>query len=300
MAKSLLNKIGNTAKAITAAGAIGLASLFSNQSMAIVDTNGNWNSFSDIVPSVSPVNGNPIGHTTYTSSSTFNANNILSAIYYIYIGTSFKPVGGFDAINGQIVNSSFNSYGVYHGLKPGDVANGNGDVNGDESFNGSNNGYWEVFYDKNGDGNYGEFDSNELPGDFTEVLDALDFFISDFTPYGDANPQFTFTKIPEPSVSLALVTGAGLLHRHLGVSENQAHQKNLEDNIVYLNVKVSSDSMPDHMYTNKVINLGYKDNLRDVDWLNAGKFPVTGIVNRVFDSNTNNSPTRFYRAGVSD
>lgn len=262
MANGLLKKIA------LATTIMGISSLGSREARALP---AEWGSFRDIVPSNSPVNGNPIGYTTYTSSSTFNANNALSAIYYISTSGGPKPIGGFDAINGKIVDSSFNSYGVYYGLKTGDVADGNDDP----IFNGSYNGYWQVFYDLNNDGIYGTQDSGVIL-DGNEYLDGSFYSITNFTPYGTSNPgSFTFNAniVPEPSTTNLVITSL------------EASTTGGGSNIITMTVFATSLES---------FSIQYKATPSASDWTALGTYAATGTVTTVAD--TNAVPVRFYKA----
>jgi hypothetical protein len=168
-----------------------------------------WSSYQDIVPTTNPSNGNPISSTSYTSSSTVGAPNNLSAVYFIVTSLGLaKPVGGFDVRNGQVSSSSFNSYGAYYGLWEGDTANS---AEGSNTQNHYPGGYWEVFYDKDGNGNYGLAD-NEIGGVFldgSESVSSSNYNVSNFSAYNPlASGTFDFsTTVPEPTTSALLALG---------------------------------------------------------------------------------------------
>jgi len=172
-----------------------------------------WSSYSDVVPVVSPAGpyqGQPIDSVNYTSSSTVAAPNNFSAVYFIEDGEFKTPVGGFDVVNGNVVKSSFNGLSTWYGLTPGDTVNSGEGANPQNTFGG----YWEVFYDTDGNGNYGLADT-DVQGVFlsrAEQLDSIQYAISNSSSYSGSPGSFTFTTdVPEPSALALLGVGAGAL-----------------------------------------------------------------------------------------
>jgi len=230
-----------------------------------------WDSYQDIVPTTNPNNGNPISSVSYTSSSTVNAQNNFSAVYFILASTGPKPVGGFDVRNGQVTSSSFNSYGAYYGLWTDDTANSGDNANLQNHYPG----YWEVFYDTNGNGNYGLADTS-VAGAFLDRNEAIgDYDISQFTAFNPNAPgTFTFTaNIPEPSTGVLTALGLSALALPNGT------------NVIHFRIAVTNLSS---------FRLECRDSLTNAAWTSLGTFSATGAVTEVSDTNT--APARFYRA----
>lgn len=219
------NKSGLVSALVTALAVGAATTAFMSPRMAVAGSINNWNSYLQVVPAVDPIHGNPINSTVYTSSSTISAPNNLSAVYFVLDGGVPTPVGGFNVVNGQVTSASFNTDGEHnYGLKTGDTANTGAGANYQNTYAG----YWEVFYDANGDGGYGLADTS-VQGVFidrNEQLDTSQYSISNFTPYGDSNPTFSFTAdpVPEPSSLALIAVGAvgAALRRRFGKRDKSA------------------------------------------------------------------------------
>jgi hypothetical protein len=244
-----------------------------------------WDSYTDIVPTNAPsgINvGKPISNIVYTSSSNIVPKNKMSGIYFVYntAHTSSYPVGGFDALNGQIIKSSFNGWSTWYGLKPGQTANSDNLPLASDA-----QGYWMFFYDdKNPDGSSGsdgilgthEVDVNGnflYFQDFNERVSDSKAAVSGFTPYETQSTGtflFTTSIVTEPTTS-ALTT---LSVTTLGGGTNQ----------VTFSVAVSNAVS---------FSVTFKNSLTNAPWENLGTYSKTGDVTVVTD--TNSVAQRFYR-----
>jgi hypothetical protein len=158
----------------------------------------NWSSFRDITDSRVPVSYRG----EYTSNNSTSPIDKTSGILYMISSGKHIPVGGFDMIDGQITESYFRNIGEAYTANTGIGANPN---NTYETF-------WQVFYDSDGDGNYGLQD-NGMFLDYSEALNDSEFSISNFTPYGSENPgSFRFTTpVPESATGRLALGGTALL-----------------------------------------------------------------------------------------
>ena len=210
------NKSGLVGALVTALAVGASTTAFMSPRTAAAGAMNNWSSSSQIVPSTITYDNNgtpvtlPISSTAYTPSGTVSGQNNLSAVYFIIDAGAPVPIGGFDVVNGQ-ATGSFNGYSTYYGLKNGETANSGTGANPQNTFGG----YWEVFYDYNGDGGYGSADTS-VQGVFidrNEQLNPSQYSITGFTPYGSANPTFSFTAdpVPEPTSLALLGVGAAAL-----------------------------------------------------------------------------------------
>lgn len=153
-----------------------------------------WSSFSEVVGSI------PEGYSqNYTSSNSSILPNKCSGILYYLLpdGSSTVAIGGFDLSNGHVTQSYFGDVGEAYSANTGIGANPNYS--------------WLVFYDKNGDGNFGKRNTDGYIEDFNEVIDPSKYQITKFTKYGFSNPTFEFsTSVPEPTVLTYLALGSAI------------------------------------------------------------------------------------------
>lgn len=196
MGKSLLNRLGKTVATCLASVVLATGIGIGNARASSTP----WGSFTDIIPNA----GNSI---SYTSTDSSSLPNNCSGIYYIIDGGNSVPVGGFDIKNGVVSQGYINrDTETQYGFKNGDTANTVANPNNTYS------GYWQIFYDKNGDGIYGTQDGGVILNR-NEQIDPIQYTISNFSSYGSANPgNFTFTtEVPESSTATLAIVGAGAI-----------------------------------------------------------------------------------------
>ncbi len=205
----------------------------------------------------------------------------MSGIYFVYSsGGNPYAAGGFDAVNGQIVKASFNTYGNWYGLKSGQTANSDRLPSTSDA-----KGYWLFFHDdKKSDGSPGpdgilgtiEVDVN---GNFlyfigrNEQVESRIATVSGFAPYGTQSPgTFSFASDIVAEASTGVLTALAVAT--LGGGTNQ----------VTFSFAVSNAA---------TFSVTYKNLLTNATWESLGTYSKTGAVTVITD--TNSVPQRFYR-----
>lgn len=214
--------------------------------------------------------------TTVTLNGAGTARNLL-LVYYLNVGPStYASVGGF-----------FVQAGATSGT--GWINRDNTDfwgINTGESLNTGSapDGYWEVAYDYNNNGRFGEIDGvtgipiSYEPGERLNGYDGFSINISELPAFPSSNtPQsggvieiHSDVVVPEPSTSALKALGV----TSLGGGTNQ----------LTLSVIVSNAA---------TFSVTYKDSLTNSIWESLGTYSKTGAVTVITD--TNNVPQRFYR-----
>jgi len=221
----------------------------------------NWSSFETIL--LSRYNVWELGIERYYASPGSNSvPYICTGILYYYVpDVGVTPVGGFDICNGVLVSSYFLYFGEAYTANTG------------EGTKPDNSGYWEVYYDYNGEGVLGT-QSEGVISNNAKLVDPNKYSISNFTPCGQTSATFEF-HITDPTVVLPFGS----------IAVNRAGANNL----ISLSVSTTGTLAGG-------LTFQYKNALTNTAWTlhSTHAIPTQGALVSTVDTNT--VPSRFYRA----
>lgn len=206
-------------KKLILAGAIGASALGGVKEARSAPVE--WGSFEDVVPvrhGDYPAAGGvsrdyvsaSINFRDIETGNLLTDNPNFSMVYFAYFPeyNSYEPVGGLDGSGTSASGWFNNNLGFSLGLEEGQTANHPLD-----------NGYWQIFVDRNGDGKYGTYDFER--GHFF-TPDELEWVgrirVENFTPFSIGGGSLSagdfygsYDSVPEPGVSALLLTGLSAL-----------------------------------------------------------------------------------------
>ena len=204
--------------------------------------------------------------------ATINSNPKFSMIYYANFGTAgYRAVGGLDGVGttaSGFMNANKPAPGAIRGLITGQTAN----------YPFADDGYWLMFVDVNGDGNYGTYDPAIGLFDYDEGEMTNDARVSNFQGFqtdagtlsaGDISGWYTVPEVPT-----GVLTALGL----------SAFAFQNGTNVIHFQIAVTNLTS---------FRVEYRENLTNTAWSNLGTYSATGAITVVTDTNT--VPLRFYR-----
>lgn len=261
------------------AGVVGACALFGAKEARA--TPKLWGSLTNIVKNASVSYGYP--STDYSGNSICFSNDQtgplivnnpkFTLIYFANFGVNgYRPVGGLDGIGttaSGFINANKTTAPYIRGLNIGQTAN--------QTEGNVDDGYWQMFVDVNGDGDYGTYDSAFGLFDFDEGEMINDVRVAHFQGF----------QIDAGTLSAGDISGWYILPAWLVPSMRLGAAVCLvgPSNLFTFGVSATNTT---------TFRIEYRDSLTNATWSNLGQYNVTGAVTVVTD--TNAVSQRFYHA----
>jgi hypothetical protein len=196
-------------------GMIGASTIFGAKEVKAAPVT--WGKVTDVVRNAeiygypsTVYSSNSINFRNGQGGSTIANNPQFSLIYFANFSGVYRAVGGLDGSGTTatgFMNANKPAPGAIRGLLPGQTAN----------YPFADDGYWQMFVDVNGDGNYGTYDAATGLFDFDEGEMINDARVSNFQGFqtgvgtlsaGDISGWY---NVPEPTASALMALGFSAL-----------------------------------------------------------------------------------------